>query len=33
VELSIEKELGFKNKNDIEAFGVDKFNQMCKDSV
>jgi len=33
VEISIEKKLGFKTKNDIEAFGVDKFNQECKNSV
>jgi isoleucyl-tRNA synthetase len=33
VELEIEKELGFKNKNDILKFGVDKFNQKCKESV
>ncbi len=33
VELEVEKELGFKNKNDILNFGVDKFNQKCKESV
>lgn len=33
VEIEVEKELGFKDKNDIEEYGVEKFNQHCKDSV
>jgi isoleucyl-tRNA synthetase len=33
VELQIEKKLGFKNKGDIEKFGVAKFNKECKKSV
>ena len=33
VELQIEKKLGFKNKQDIENFGIAKFNQECKKSV
>jgi isoleucyl-tRNA synthetase len=33
VEISIEKKLGFKTKNDIESYGVDKFNLECKNSV
>jgi len=33
VELSIEQELRFKSKDDIEAYGVAKFNQRCRESV
>ncbi len=33
VELEIEKSLGFAKKADIEAFGIAKFNQLCKESV
>ena len=33
VELEVEKELGFKNKDDIEKYGIAKFNQKCKKSV
>ncbi|MDE2071450.1 MAG: class I tRNA ligase family protein [Patescibacteria group bacterium] len=33
VELEIEKEIGSKSKKDIEAYGVAKFNQKCKESV
>jgi isoleucyl-tRNA synthetase len=33
VELEVEKELGFKNKDDIEKYGVAKFNQRCRKSV
>ncbi len=33
VENMIEKELGLKNKKDIEDFGVEKFNNACKASV
>ncbi|HEY4322090.1 MAG TPA: isoleucine--tRNA ligase [Gemmatimonadales bacterium] len=33
VELEIEKQLGFKGKQDIEAFGVAEFNRRCLESV
>ncbi len=33
VELQVEKELGFKNKTDIEKFGIEKFNKECKNIV
>ncbi len=33
VEVEVEKELGFKSKTDIEAYGVEKFVQACKDRV
>jgi len=33
VEIEIEKELGFKNKKDIEHYGVEKFNKKAKESV
>lgn len=33
VEVEVEKELGFKNKKDIEKFGVDKFVELCKERV
>ncbi|MFH1405535.1 MAG: isoleucine--tRNA ligase [Patescibacteria group bacterium] len=33
VELEVEKELGFKSKNEIEEYGVEKFNEKCKQSV
>lgn len=33
VEVEVEKELGFKNKKDIEEFGVAKFVQLCRDRV
>ena len=33
VELELEKELGLKNKKDIEDYGIEKFNQKCKESV
>lgn len=33
VELEIEKRLGFTKKADIEAFGIAKFNELCKQSV
>lgn len=33
VEVEVEKELGFKNKKDIESFGVSKFVQLCRDRV
>src|SRR3989338_923512 len=33
VEIEVEKELGFKNKKDIEIYGIDKFNKKAKESV
>ncbi|MBP3608009.1 MAG: isoleucine--tRNA ligase [Treponema sp.] len=33
VENLIEKELGINSKHEIEAYGIDKFNDKCKDSV
>ncbi|MGB9608892.1 MAG: class I tRNA ligase family protein, partial [Minisyncoccia bacterium] len=33
VELEVEKKLGFNSKNEIEKFGIAKFNQKCKESV
>jgi len=33
IENLIEKELGLKDKKDIEKFGVDKFNEACQASV
>lgn len=33
VEYAIEKKHGFKGKKDIVAYGIDKFNQECRDSV
>ncbi len=33
VEYEIEKKLGFKEKKDIEKYGIEKFNQLCKESV
>ena len=33
VEIQVEKELGLKDKNDIETYGVAAFNQKAKDSV
>ncbi|MBA3551602.1 MAG: isoleucine--tRNA ligase [Actinobacteria bacterium] len=33
VELQIEKEIGTKNKRDIEAFGIAEFNRLCRESV
>jgi len=33
VELEVEKQLGLKNKKDIEKYGIDKFNKKCKASV
>ncbi len=33
VEIQVEKQLGFKNKKDIEDYGIAKFNQKCKESV
>ncbi|MDP2728145.1 MAG: class I tRNA ligase family protein, partial [Dehalococcoidia bacterium] len=33
VEIEVEKELGFSGKPDIEAYGVDRFNARCRESV
>lgn len=33
VEYKIEQELGLKSKKDIVKYGVDKFNQACRDAV
>jgi len=33
VELQVEKEIGTKSKKDIEAYGIAKFNEKCKESA
>ncbi len=33
VELEIEKELGLQSKHDIEAYGIERFNDKCRESV
>jgi isoleucyl-tRNA synthetase len=33
VEIEVEKELGFKHKSDIEAYGIAKYNEKCRESV
>jgi isoleucyl-tRNA synthetase len=33
VELEVEKELGLSTKHDIEAYGIEAFNQRCRESV
>lgn len=33
VEIEVEKQLGLKGKKDIEAYGVEKFNALCRESV
>ena len=33
VEVEVEKELGFRNKSDIEEYGVEKFVDKCKERV
>ena len=33
VEIEVEKELGIEGKEEIEEYGVDKFNEKCKESV
>jgi len=33
VEIAVEKELGFTGKQDIENYGVSKFNERCRESV
>ena len=33
VEIQVEKELGIKNKQELEEFGIEKFNNACRDLV
>ncbi len=33
VEVFVEKELGLKSKQDIEAYGIDRFNAKCRETV
>ena len=33
VEIEVEKQLGFNNKHQIEEYGIEKFNELCKKSV
>ncbi len=33
VEVQVEKELNFSGKGDIEKYGIEKFNQKCRESV
>jgi isoleucyl-tRNA synthetase len=33
VEIQVEKELGLSGKNDIERYGVEEFNRLCRESV
>lgn len=33
VEIEVEKELGFHQKSEIEAYGVEAFNKKCRESV
>jgi isoleucyl-tRNA synthetase len=33
VEIAVEKKLGFNNKRQIEEYGIDKFNELCRKSV
>ncbi|MCX6054030.1 MAG: isoleucine--tRNA ligase [Chloroflexi bacterium] len=33
VEIEVEKKLGFKNKRQIEEFGIAKFNELCRESA
>lgn len=33
VELQVEKELGFKSKQDIEKYGIEAFNKKCRECV
>ncbi|MCW1888115.1 MAG: isoleucine--tRNA ligase [Candidatus Moranbacteria bacterium] len=33
IENLVEKELGFKNKKDIEEYGIEKFNELCRSKV
>ncbi len=33
VEIEVEKKLGFTNKQQIEEYGIDKFNELCRESA
>ena len=33
IEVEVEKELGFNSKRDIEAYGIDRFVELCKERV
>ncbi len=33
VEISVEKQLGFTNKSEIEAYGMERFNDLCRKSA
>ena len=33
VEIEVEKQLGFSGKQDIERFGIEAFNKLCRESV
>ena len=33
VEVQVEKQLGFSDKSDIEKYGIEEFNQKCRESV
>jgi len=33
VEIGVEKSLGFTNKQQIEDYGIDKFNELCRESA
>ena len=33
VEIEVEKKLGFTNKQQIEAYGIEKFNALCRESA
>ena len=33
IEVEVERELGFNSKRDIEAYGIDKFVELCKERV
>jgi isoleucyl-tRNA synthetase len=33
VEIAVEKQLGFNNKQQIEEYGINKFNELCRKSV
>ena len=33
VELQVEKELGLSGKNDVEHYGIEEFNRLCRESV
>jgi len=33
VEIEVEKRLGFNNKAQIESYGIEKFNALCRESA